>query len=70
MTVWFSIVASIAFMYMTAPEYEFGTAIRIILAVVYASAFIGGMAYDLNKKDKIEKLEKEVAKLKKNNKEI
>jgi hypothetical protein len=70
MTVWFAVVASISHMYMFMAEDECSTAFIVILAIMYASAFIGGMLYDSNQKDRIKKLEDEVKKLKENNKEI
>ena len=66
MSVWFAMVASLAFMFLISPQYEFGTGIRIILAIVHSVTFICGMIYDDNRNDRIKKLEKEVAKLKDN----
>ena len=64
MTVWFSVFASMAFMYLTSPQYEWSKPIQIILVIMYAGAFVGGMFYDSNRKDKINKLEREIEKLK------
>ena len=64
MTVWFSIVASMAFMYLTSPQYEWSLPIRIILVIMYAGAFMGGMLYDSDRKEKIKELERKIEKLK------
>lgn len=64
MTVWFSVVASMSFMYLTSPQYEWSKTMQIILVIMYVGAFMGGMIYDSNRKDKINKLEREIEKLK------
>lgn len=64
MTVWFSVCASMAFMYLTSSQYEWSKPIQIILVIMYVGAFFGGMLYDSNRKDKINKLEREIEKLK------
>ena len=66
MAVWFAVVASITFMYMTSPQYEWSAPMRVILAIMYAATFIGGMIYESNQKDKVKQLEKEIEKLKDN----
>ena len=66
MSVWFAVVASITFMYMTSSQYEWSTPMRVILAIMYAATFIGGMIYESNQKDKVKQLEKEIEKLKDN----
>ena len=64
MTVWFSVVASMAFMYLTSPQYEWSDPIQIMLVIMYVGAFMGGMFYDSNRKEKINKLEREIERLK------
>ena len=64
MAVWFAVVASAAFMYMTSPNYEFSTPMRMIFVVVYVAAFFGGMMYDDKRNNRIKKLENEIEKLK------
>ena len=64
MTVWFSVFASMAFMYLTSPQYERSEPMLILLAIMYAGAFVGGMFYDSNRKEKIKELEREIEKLK------
>ena len=66
MSVWCAVVASISYMYMVSPEYEIGNIVKAILAFVYTFAFIGGIYYGADQKDKIKKLESEVKKLKEN----
>ena len=65
MSVWFAIVASMSFMYLTSPDYEWSTAVRVVLAIVYVCTFFGGMRYDDRRNDRIKKLEKAVEELKK-----
>ena len=66
MSVWFAVVASMAFMYMVSPCFELGTTGKVICAIVHSISFVGGMAYDSHITDKIKKLEREVKKLKGN----
>ena len=66
MSVWYAVTASMAFMYMVSPQYEWSNAMRVILAVLYTTTFIGGIICDSNRQDKIKKLEREIEKLKGN----
>ena len=70
MIVWFSVVASSAYMYMSTIGDELGKVGTAILAFICITTFFGGMIYESNKEDKIKKLENEVKKLKENSKEI
>ena len=67
MSVWFAVVASITFMYMASPQYEWSNTVHIILAIVYSSTFVGGIMYDSNRQSKIKELERDIKKLKEDN---
>lgn len=66
MSVWFAVVASMSFMYMMSPCFEFSKTGKIICAIIHAISLIGGMIYDSNINDKVKKLEKDIKELKEN----
>lgn len=67
MSVWCAVNASIIFMFVVSPHFEnLGNVMKIVICVVYAVLFLGGMFCDSKTQDKITKLEREVEKLKAN----
>ena len=69
MSVWFSVVASISFMYMVSTDYDLNT-MRIIFAVLYCGSFFCGMFVESKRADEIKKLEREIKELKEKIKHI
>lgn len=64
MSVWYAVVASMAYMLYVAPYYEWSIGIKVALLIIHGVTFFGGMMYDMNRQEKIKKLEKEIEKLK------
>lgn len=65
MSVWCAVNASIIFMFMISPHFDnLSTAMKVIVSIIYALLFLGGMFCDSKKQDKIAKIEREIEKLK------
>ena len=70
MSVWFSVVASMSFMYMVSTDYDLNT-MRIIFAVLYCLNFFGGTFCESKRQDninnEINELKREIEKIKRGN---
>ena len=67
MSVWCAVNASLIFMFMISPHFDnLSTVMKVIVSIIYAVLFLGGMFCDSKKQDKIAKLEREIEKLKEN----
>lgn len=67
MSVWCSVNASLIFMFIVSPHFDkLSTVMKVIVSIIYAVLFLGGMFCDSKTQDKIAKLEREIEKLKEN----
>lgn len=71
MSVWCSVNASLIFMFMVSPNFDnLSTFMKVIVSIIYAVLFLGGMLCDSKTQYKIAKLEREIEKLKENSSNI
>ena len=70
MSVWCSVNASLIFMFMVSHFDNLSTFMKVIVSIIYAVLFLGGMFCDSKTQDKIAKLEREIKKLKENSSNI